>query len=186
MHVRGLALGCQAARGLSVSTQVPAGPARSPRAAFGPGRKPGTPCWRRRRPCGQGRSWSRPSGRLAAICWRSGCRTTSRLGCGPPRTPTTRSTPGPMWCPGRATSSCSGSPPRTSAASTAPSSPTPAATARAWPPRRCATSMPCCTGPSETPSASATWSATWPMRSPRRGAPLPRCRSGPHSSCAPS
>ena len=48
--------------------------------------------WRRRRPCGQGRSWSRPSGRSAATCWRSGCRTTSRRGCGPPRTPTTPST----------------------------------------------------------------------------------------------
>ena len=49
-------------------------------------------------------------------------------------------------------------------------SPTPGATARAWPPRRCATSTPCCTGPSRTPSASATWSATWPTPSPTAGA----------------
>ena len=67
-----------------------------------------------------------------------------------------------------------------------PPRPTPGGTARAWPPRRCATSTPCCTGPSRTPSASATWSATWPMPSPRRGAPRRRCRSGPPSSCAPS
>jgi len=45
------------------------------------------------------------------------------------------------------TSSCSGSPPPTSVRSIAPSSPTPGGTARAWPPRPCATSTPCCTGP---------------------------------------
>jgi Phage integrase, N-terminal SAM-like domain/Arm DNA-binding domain len=46
--------------------------------------------------------------------------------------------------------------PPTSAPSTAPCSPTPGATARAWPPRPSATSTPCCIGPFETPSASAT------------------------------
>jgi hypothetical protein len=88
--------------------------------------------------------------------------------------------------PGLEISSCSGSPPPTSAASTAPSSPTPGGTARAWPPRRCAISTPCCTAPSRTPSASATWSATWPTPSLHHGAPLPSCRSGPPSSCGPS
>jgi hypothetical protein len=114
------------------------------------------------------------------------CRTIGRRGCGPPRTPTTPTTPGPMSRPGWATSSCSNSPPPPSAASTAPSAPTPDATAKAWPPRRSATSTPCSTGPSRTPSASATWSATWPTPSPHHGAPPPSCRSGPHSSCGPS